>query len=209
MVCSFVWFLDSRAYVLPAADPLLEFLERHIIKDAFYNSQKREEEHTSTCHPDTHTRILRNLEEWTRLRSAMGSVCWLRGPAGTGKSTIAHTIAEKCEQEGKLAASFFFSRGKGDREDINKLVPTLAYQIANNIPQSQEQIRNILQRDRTILSLRLVEQFSQLIVEPFNTIKRDDPWLIIIDGLDECSRMMGVVELIRLLGETMANSGRP
>jgi len=190
-----------------AADLVLEFLERHTVTDAFYNSGKREEEQTSICHVNTHTRILGELKGWAR--GAEGSVCWLRGPAGTGKSTIAHTIADNCDQEGKLAATFFFSRGKGDREDINKLVPTLVSQIVKNIPQLQEQIWNVLKRDRTILSLTLKEQFSKLIVEPLNTIQRSDPWLIIIDGLDECSRKTGVVELTRLIGQTMANSRPP
>jgi len=170
-----------------APDSVFKFLAPHIVQDAFYNSRKREEEHTSTCHPDTHTRIIRNLQNWTRLRSANSSVCWLRGPAGTGKSTIAHTIAEKCDQKGKLAATFFFSRGKGDREDINKLVPSLAYQIATNVPQLQAQIQRVLREDPTILSRQLGKQFSKLIVEPFSLIERPDTFLIIIDGLDECS----------------------
>jgi len=56
-------------YNLGNADPLLEYLEHQIVKDALYNSQNREEEHTSTCRPDTFTRIVRRLEEWTRPRS--------------------------------------------------------------------------------------------------------------------------------------------
>jgi len=136
-------------------------------------------------------------------------VCWLRGPAGTGKSTIAHTIAEICDQKGKLAATFFFSRGKGDREDINKLVPTLAYQIAKNVPQLQAQMRRVLREDPTILSLQLGKQFSKLIVQPLSLIERPDPFLIIIDGLDECSAKEGVQELIKLLGRTVADERHP
>jgi hypothetical protein len=35
--------------------------------------------------------------------------------AGTGKSTIARTVARKLNEKECLGASFFFSRGRGDR----------------------------------------------------------------------------------------------
>ncbi|KZP14018.1 hypothetical protein FIBSPDRAFT_896965 [Athelia psychrophila] len=36
---------------------------------------------------------------------------WMEGFAGSGKSAIAHTISQKFKQKGRLASSFFFSRG--------------------------------------------------------------------------------------------------
>jgi hypothetical protein len=44
--------------------------------------------------------------------------------AGTGKSTIANTIAQNYFKQGRLAASFFFSRGGGDTGNASKLVTT-------------------------------------------------------------------------------------
>ncbi|KAF8982500.1 hypothetical protein BDQ17DRAFT_1505788 [Cyathus striatus] len=41
-------------------------------------------------------------------------LCGLYGPAGAGKSAIAQTTAEECHREGKLAASFFYSRFSQD-----------------------------------------------------------------------------------------------
>jgi len=35
-------------------------------------------------------------------------IMWMYGPAGAGKSTIAQTIAEMCDEEMLLLASFFF-----------------------------------------------------------------------------------------------------
>jgi hypothetical protein len=36
---------------------------------------------------------------------------WLNGLAGTGKSTIARTVARRYFEQKRLGASFFFSRG--------------------------------------------------------------------------------------------------
>lgn len=50
--------------------------------------------------------------------------------AGTGKSTIARTIARNLTEQKRLAASFFFSRGQGDLSHTGKLFSTIARQLA-------------------------------------------------------------------------------
>jgi NACHT domain len=185
---------------------VLDILAPHIVPDAYYNSLKREGEHTSTCHPDTHTRILGEISEWATGNEH--SVCWLRGPAGTGKSTIAHTIAER-HQDGWLAGTFFFSRGKGAREDIAKLIPTLAYQIAARIPSSQARMHDALHKDPALLTQSLRRQFLKLIVEPLVNVETPRRFLVVIDGLDECAARDRVVDLIGLLGDTMTTHEYP
>ena len=41
---------------------------------------------------------------------------WLYGPAGAGKSSIAQSISELCDEAGILDASFFFSRSAAGRK---------------------------------------------------------------------------------------------
>jgi archaellum biogenesis ATPase FlaH len=130
-------------------------------------------------------------------------VCWLHGPAGTGKSTIAHTVAERCEESGQLAGTFFFSRKKGDREDINKLVPTLAYQIAESIPSLQARMKQVLEDNRTLFSQTIQRQFSKLIAEPLMNIRVLKRSIVVIDGLDECAARDRIAAFIGLLGEMM------
>jgi hypothetical protein len=50
--------------------------------------------------------------------------------AGTGKSTIARTTADRFSQSGKLGASFFFSRGGKDVGNAEKFFLTIARQLA-------------------------------------------------------------------------------
>ncbi|TFK64600.1 hypothetical protein BDN72DRAFT_721608, partial [Pluteus cervinus] len=50
-----------------------------------------------------------NLSSWLDNCNA-DSVRWITGWPGTGKTTFARTMAERWEREGRLAASFFFSR---------------------------------------------------------------------------------------------------
>jgi hypothetical protein len=51
--------------------------------------------------------------------------------AGTGKSTIARTIANEYDEIRRLGASFFFTRGGGDLASSSKLFTSLARQLAD------------------------------------------------------------------------------
>ena len=181
---------------------LFDILKGHIVPDAVYNSKAREDEYATTCQPETRERVLRDLTDWAE-RDDDKAMCWLYGPAGSGKSTIAHTIAEQCGA--KLGASFFFSRGKGSRSDATGLFPTLAYQLATRVPPLQALMEHALRSDPFILSQTLGNQFRKLILDPILTIKeRLPPMIIVLDALDECSDEGLLVGVIRLLGDTFA-----
>jgi hypothetical protein len=121
-------------------------------------------------------------------------IMWIYGPAGAGKSAIAQTIAEMCEEEMMLLASFFFSRNDPSRNNVNPLIATIAYQIILNIPQVRDTILGAIEHDPLIFSKSLVVQFKSLVVGPLQALAEaghfnqpTSPHLIIIDGLDECS----------------------
>jgi hypothetical protein len=187
---------------------VFSILKPHVALTALYNSSAREAEHASTCLPDTREKVLERIQEW-----AMGDdkhpICWLRGPAGSGKSTVAHTVAERCHQRDELAATFFFSRGKGDRSDIGKLLPTLAFQLAQRMPSIRPLLLEAL-ADESTLSQTLGDRFLNLIVKPLRAIEESThPMVIIIDGLDECAIQDAIVTLIKFLGETALSHRLP
>jgi hypothetical protein len=121
------------------------------------------------------------------------AILWLYGAAGAGKSVIAHDIAQRCDLQKFMLASFFFSRSDPTRSMAKPLIATIAYEMWRNIPCTQEKIIGIIEQDPLIFTRSLKAQVTALIAEPlrepleagyFNapTSRR----LIIIDGLDEC-----------------------
>jgi hypothetical protein len=174
-------------------------LENHIMQNAAYNSYERESEGASICHENTRVTVLRNVMAWAQGEN-VGPVCWLHGPAGSGKSTIAHTLAQQYDEENKLAFSFFFSRRNLDRSDATKFVLTFAYQLAVALPSVTQAIQDALLRDPSILRQRLKDQFTKLIINPLRSIKDHiPPMVVVIDGLDECRDEVHVNEVIELL----------
>jgi energy-coupling factor transporter ATP-binding protein EcfA2 len=171
--------------------------------NAAYHSIERQNEEASICQESTRETVLRKIAEWAENENGY-PVCWLVGPAGSGKSTIAHTIAQRYDKEengqNNLAFSFFFSRRHRDRSDATKLFPTFAYQLASVLPLVQQPMLAALTKDPTIPYQRLELQFRKLIGDHVLPISRSvSPMIIIIDGLDECSSGGHVEELIQLL----------
>ena len=118
-------------------------------------------------------------------------ILWLYGPAGAGKSAIAQSIAERCEEENpkRLASSFFFSRRTSDRNSEKHLVATISYQLAVNLPETKPIIEEIVENDPSVFSRSVKVQLQNLVVEPLRRVSRENSphRFIIIDGLDECN----------------------
>jgi hypothetical protein len=178
--------------------------------NAAYNSGERESEHASTCLENTRKDVINRISAWVEGNHNL-PVCWLEGPAGSGKSMIAHTITEQCANKQQLVCSLFFSRGKLDRSDTSKFFPTFAYQLASFIPVTQTSMQRALAADPSIPSQWLGDQMKKLIVDPILTITGSITSLIvIIDGLDECGGNIGLLQgLIRLLVDTSTTHRLP
>ena len=76
-----------------------------VASDAIYNS--RAEEHKARCHSNTRVELLCRIEAWVTDPNGK-CVFWLNGMAGTGKSTVSRTVAERLSDQGVLGGSFLF-----------------------------------------------------------------------------------------------------
>ena len=123
------------------------------------------------------------IESWSR-DSNISPIHWLNGLAGTGKSTIAQTFAERLFADGGLGASFFCSRDFEDRRDLHYIFPTLAFQLAHKYPEFRSTLIPLLRSNPDIGHESLFNQMRMLIVEPLGS--SDISTVIVIDALDEC-----------------------
>ena len=136
------------------------------------------------CLKGTRKAVLDEIESWSK-DSSMSSVYWLNGLAGTGKSTIAQTIAERIFADGRLGASFFCSRDFKDRRNLHYIFPTLAFQLAHKYPDFRSILVPFLRSNPDIGHESLLNQMRMLIVEPLSS--SDVSTVIVIDALDECT----------------------
>ena len=146
-------------------------LKKHPAEAAILNNircaQHAEYRHgnRSGCLRGTRAAILDEIEPWTR-DFDKPPVYWLNGLAGTGKSTIAKTIAERTFADGRLGASFFCSRDLEDRRNLQVIFPTLAVQLARRYTQFRSNFIQLVQSDPEIVHESLYGQMKKLIVQP-------------------------------------------
>jgi len=135
------------------------------------------------CLRGTRKGVLWEIEHWLASEQEQ-HIFWLNGLAGTGKSTIAQTFAERMFADGKLGASFFCSRDFADRSNLQAIFPTLAFQLAYQYQPFRGKLLQVLKACPDVAQESLCSQMGKLIVGPLKTTHIQT--LIIIDALDEC-----------------------
>ncbi|KAF8988047.1 hypothetical protein BDQ17DRAFT_1314799, partial [Cyathus striatus] len=179
-------YLDNSAKAM-------DIITRAACPGAGHDSSERAD--PPKCHPDTRERVIEEIKKWVNTPDTENRIMWLNGAAGVGKSAIAQTIAEQCDEDSEdtLISSFFFSRtftGTG-RDDGTRVIPTIVYHLAIRIPKARDLILEELKRDPAIFHHSMEKQLKSLVIDPIMHLKMNGdlltPCLVIIDGLDECN----------------------
>jgi len=171
--------------------------------EAPFNAYQRQ--HEPTYLENTRVDLLRQIYEWIDGPDT-ASIFWLNGFAGTGKSTIARTVARAYDKERGLGASFFFVKGGGDVGSASKLFPTIATQLALRVPTLHKHLHNAVSEHKDISHRSLRDQWTHLILEPLSKLKPDGHrlqsfYVLVIDALDECSDENNIRIIPQLLAE--------
>ncbi|KAJ5643920.1 uncharacterized protein N7484_006427 [Penicillium longicatenatum] len=152
------------------------------------------------CLEDTQTRALERIQSWCA--SSNRNIYWLRGMAGTGKSTIARTFAAACLNRQSLidgsplpdntclGASFFFDQNERDRNSPRNLFTTLCRGLADSLPGLKPEICRSIEMHPNIQNEMLINQWEHLVFQPLLELDRRilTPLtsIIVIDAFDEC-----------------------
>ena len=162
--------------------------------NAAHDSQARSFD-TPRCDEDTRVELISEImEQIEDLKSRR--IISMTGSAGSGKSAIAQTICEQCEEKGILGASFFFSVADPTRNHPGRFIASLAHQLAVRIPVVQPYILSAVQRQSGIFSKSLQVQMDKLIILPITQFLSQHPpspsplrtHVLVVDGLDECGK---------------------
>ncbi|KAJ5710634.1 hypothetical protein N7488_004790 [Penicillium malachiteum] len=151
---------------------------------AAFNAQSRERTN-DVCLEGTQIQILREIRQWWDHPDGE-VVYFLKGMAGTGKSTISRTLAAACHDRQSLVdglpisdstvlgGSFFFNERIMEQNHGGKFFATICKHLADSIPDFRD------------------EKLVQTVILPLNLI-------VIVDALDECRAESDVSEIFRLI----------
>ncbi|KAI0601484.1 WD40 repeat-like protein [Biscogniauxia sp. FL1348] len=171
-----------------------------VAHSAAFNSLDRGRERL--CTPGTQMEILQRLQDWVKNDEGK-LILWLHGMAGTGKSTIAQTVATALSRKTHFAddtrlpdniflgATFFFKRDDVERSHAGVLFTTLAHQLAHRSLGLEWKIADAIKRaSPSIGKQSLKSQWDELILKPLQTLRQETlqpkRLIFIIDAFDEC-----------------------
>jgi hypothetical protein len=162
----------------------LALLDRlHPVTQAFYDAPGA----ASLCMEGTREQLIRHIFTWfDNTDSSSEHAFWLSGLAGTGKSSVAQTIAHLAKGQGRLAATFFFSRNSGATRTPSAIIPTIVYQLALYLPSIRPHICAALTSDPHIRDRDVAAQAKTLLENVPWTAISGGPFLVVLDALDEC-----------------------
>ena len=199
-------FLGFLSIVL--SENRLDKLREHCSLDATFDASARFD--PPRCAEATRIEIFQRIEKWINHNGPdelPASLFWLYGGAGVGKSAIAQTISEKFQGKKNLGATFFFFKNEASRNDGNTLIPTLVWQLVHTFKGLGPFVEKSICANPDLFSKQHKIQLGELLVEPLLlkskkassflpqllSLSKDSkdtlesrPWLIVIDGLDEC-----------------------
>ncbi|KAF8313162.1 uncharacterized protein EI90DRAFT_3092389 [Cantharellus anzutake] len=142
---------------------------------------------TQACLEGTRVDLIEHIMAWCRnTADSENRLALLSAVAGAGKTSIAHTIAERCARERSLLLSFFFKAGEQSRPDC--LFSGMARALAKRDQVYRSSIISALQDDPTLSTAPFAMQFKRLVASPLlhKPPLSDHPLVVIIDALDEC-----------------------
>lgn len=189
----------------------MDVLQHRVIPGIQFDSQGRIP--PPKCHPGTRIDLLKTMAVWRDDAQRAGNIFWGIGPAGCGKTAIAQTFAEECDRIGCLGATLFFSRIY-QRDDVSRVIPTLAYQLVNRSLPYKSLLIGLLENHPSATEASLSVQFTKLIEEPIRELQSqgffdpESPLVVLLDGLDECRDRIVQVELMGLINDYIRSHGQ-
>ncbi|KZP27163.1 hypothetical protein FIBSPDRAFT_886754 [Athelia psychrophila] len=158
------------------------------------------------CLPGTRRDVVDEILGWASNPSHGDgdNVLWLYGPAGTGKSAVAATVATHFSEMGRLGAFVGFDQASPEQSRPSTAVKSLARQLAEYDGRLRTSITQTINDGpkASVLRASLSDKFDRLIVKPLAsipTLPGEGPIVVVIDGLYQYEQPGGWASLLDLL----------
>ena len=143
-----------------------------------------------TCLRGTRNIIINDLIQWASDCAELGAkkrsqIYVLQGPPDCGKSSIAHSVAEAFDLQGRLGAAIFLDdRAEGKIIRSRNLSTTIASQLAFYDKKIRATIAAKIEINDSLAEADIARQFPDLIVSATEGLALVGPICIIVDGLE-------------------------
>ncbi|TFK24768.1 hypothetical protein FA15DRAFT_669240 [Coprinopsis marcescibilis] len=155
-----------------------------------------------TCSEGTRVEHIKEISLWAAgstdgntLTGKSEQVLVVGGPAGSGKSALAHTICKKMDERGLLVTSVFFSQLSHELSSQDFMAMFIRG-LCSISPQVEQRIGELIIERPALASAPAIVQFRGLIIPIIPLLPSNRTYVVGIDALDEQSDRV-ILELLR------------
>ena len=165
-------------------DPPKVFIEKQLASH-IAAKYKHTDQSKSLCAHGTRVKPLADIKDWLLSPpSSADRIFWVMGIPGSGKSTLSATIVEDLrENDTPISAQFFISRNIPETIDPDKIIPTVAQQLAISSSPAAHVLEKALENGYPATRAK---QFTSLLLDPIRELSKSrEVVVILIDAPDE------------------------
>ncbi|KAJ7589673.1 hypothetical protein C8J56DRAFT_826905 [Mycena floridula] len=155
--------------------------------------------------------VVKRVLDWVAAPSSP-KIFWLCSAAGVGGSTIArHLVDVVFPQEGCLASFFFFKRRISGDWDMREIIHAMAHDLVA-YQSGTEYLVAEAARAHYPSNMPASEYFDRFILTPLSSLNPEKPFVIVLDGLDECLPSLEFLAALNASGNSNIKvllTGRP
>ncbi|KAJ3324197.1 hypothetical protein HDU76_013452, partial [Blyttiomyces sp. JEL0837] len=169
-------------------DPLTKWLQPVTFESDF---KRYEDDYV----PGTRGWAVERVSAWLTNKDSP-RLLWLNGGAGLGKSVIAYLVASNLPSNFKLGSVFFCKHDDNAKNNANRIVATIAYNLASKFPELRSHLdlamaddRGRISRGETSILDMPSTAFKDLVIAGLAKVTNQSTnILIVVDALDEIGK---------------------
>ncbi|RDB23760.1 hypothetical protein Hypma_009426 [Hypsizygus marmoreus] len=141
-------------------------------KGATFNPEKG-------CLPDTRLAIIDEIMQWATSSADSHKICWLTGVAGSGKSAIAHSVAERLANQKCLGSFYAFDATNQVDRTPQHLFSTISRDLADFSSEWETALWNVIKDNTSLRSDPSIgRQFKNFLLKPSESLIMVGPILL-------------------------------
>lgn len=124
-------------------------------------------------------------------------ILWCTGPPGFGKSVLCSSVVQNLLDEGERVAYHFFRFGDHSKNNVSKMLASIAYQTAIAMPIYRKTCIRIAKQATSIRNMSTRSLWQKLYADTLLKLHDQRPLYIVIDGLDECDEAIVLLKYLQ------------
>jgi len=134
------------------------------------------------------------------------NIYWIYGLPGIGKTSLAHSICDKLDEQKQLIGAFFCQRDDTNLSDPRNILPTLIYKLVEVLPPFRKIVTESLRKSPNLTAESMKDTIFLDFIRSLPPHPTEHSIAFVIDALDECGNTQSRRDVLMALTDAVAQA---